>query len=100
MWTTRLMRATSTKLSELHLRHDQSEPRPTARLDRSLEPPARLRLVAPHELPVAKAVGECGDLYVFRVRRCEHGVRTDLATIEPGRRSVPDLAIPRSRSLI
>ena len=41
--------ATSAKPAEFRLRHDESEPGPTARLDRSLEPPARLRLVAPQE---------------------------------------------------
>src|SRR5688572_2691644 len=54
----------STQTSELHLRHDESEPGPAARrLDRSLEPLARLRLVAAHEVPVAKAVSERGDLH-------------------------------------
>src|SRR6478752_5343392 len=48
-------RRTSTKPPELHLRHDESEPGPAARLDRALEPRARLSLVAPHEVPIAEA---------------------------------------------
>src|SRR4051812_48956796 len=70
------------KSSELHLRHDESEPGPTARLERSLERLARLCLVAAHEIPVAKAVGEGGDLHVVGIVRREHGFRSNLATIE------------------
>src|SRR5258707_2618083 len=45
--------ATSTKPPELHLRDDESEPGPAARLDRALERLAGLRRVAPQEVPVA-----------------------------------------------
>src|SRR4030095_3066189 len=72
----------STKPSEFHFRHDESESWPTTGLNRSLEPLARLRLVASHEVPVAKPVRERGDLHFIGVRRRDHRFRTDLATIE------------------
>src|SRR5258708_7057320 len=72
----------STEPSEFHLRHDESEPGPTARLDRSFEPRTRPRLVTSYEVPIAKAVGERRHLHVVGVRRREHGFRTNLATIE------------------
>src|SRR6185503_13999874 len=83
IWSGRpVANTTSTKPPELHFGHDESERGPTTRLDRPLEPPARLRHVAPHEVPIAKAVGERGDLHVLGIRWCEHGIRTNLATIQ------------------
>src|SRR5688572_21321192 len=70
----------STQAPELCLRDDESKPGPSARrLDRSLEPFARLRLVALHHEPVAEAVRERRDLHFVSVLRGQHGVRTNLA---------------------
>src|SRR6185436_14822888 len=83
IWSGRpVANTTSTKPPELHFGHDESERGPAARLDRSLEPLARFRPVAPHEVPIAKAVSERSDLHFVGIRGCDYGVRTNLATIE------------------
>src|SRR5438094_7021413 len=68
---------------QLHFRHDEPERRPSAGGDRSLEPLARLRRIAAHQIPIADPIAQRCNLDVAGIGGRKHRIGRDLATVEP-----------------